>query len=205
MRKASNKQKKRMTHRSNRSRSLGGFSVRRETSDGPAYAGQVSWRVRIPASTTKLTTTVTSGIVAQAVSIQASDILGFNARFQSTFDEYRIVGADVEIIPLAVSSGSMNFWFDEKSTATPTQNEAVERTCVHLPINSSDSRSHRFMRWRARDLLDLQYTAIGTLTVKPVTFKAYTDNTLFGASIIATDVYLVKPVLLFEFRGLQSN
>jgi len=181
-----------------------GFSVRRELSDSPAYQGQVSWRVRLPGAAVKLTTTVTTGVIANALQLTSADIVGFATRFGSTFDEYRTVGADVELIPLAASTGEMNFWFDEKSTAAPTSNEAQERTSVHCAINSAASGSHRTMRWRARDLLDLQYSPIGTLS-QPVTFKSYTDNALFGATIVATDVYIVKVLFLIEFRGLKST
>jgi len=199
-----NRTSKKKSRRSRSAAGRGPFRVKRELSDGSAYRGQQSLRAKIPGASVKLTTTVTTGVVANALQITTADVVGFATRFGSTFDEYRIVGADVDVIPLVASTGEMNFWFDEKSTNVPTANESQERTSVQVPINSSSARSHRVLRWRARDLLDLQYTPIGTLS-QPVTFKSYTDNALWGSSIVATDVFVVKVLFLFEFRGLKST
>jgi len=60
------------------------------------------------------------------------------------------------------------------------------------------------MRWRAKDLLDLQYTAIGTVST-PVTFKTYTDLANYGAPAAVTNLWLLEPDFIMEFRGIKSS
>jgi len=96
-------------------------------------------------------------------------------------------------------------WFDEKSTATPTQNESSERTTIMLANTNANSKSKTVMRWRARDLLDLQYTATSTTSVVPVTFKVYTDASIWGAPGTATPLWITEATLIVEFRGIKSS
>jgi hypothetical protein len=180
------------------------FSVKRELGDGPAYAGQQVARLRLEGTPSLLTTTVTTGVIASAIQLSWSQITGFTTRFGSTFDEYRILGTDVRITPVSASSGVSKMWFDEKTTSAPTANEAKERTSVPLANTSAMSSSRKTMRWRARDLLDLQYTPISTPAV-PVTFKVYTDSATWGAPIAVTNLWLVEPVFTIEFRGIAST
>jgi hypothetical protein len=175
-RKNKNKNKQRRAVQNASPASFGGLTVGRELSDGLAYAGQQFAMHKIPGSNVKLTTTVTTGVVAQTYAVSSDNITGFNTRFSNTYDEYRIVGADFKLIPLGANAGEMNFWFDEKSAAAPTANMAAERICRQATMNSGSPKSTITMKWRARDLLDLQYSPIGT-GVNPVIFKAYTDNT----------------------------
>lgn len=177
--------------------------MRSELSDSPAYAGQVVVKIKLPSSATKLTTTVTTGVVASAIQVSSAQLLGFATRFGSTFDEYRIVGINARVIPLGPNAGIMKCWFDEKSTSAPTANESLEKTAVSVSLNNAHSSS-RLQIWRARDLLDLQFTAIGS-AVTPVTFKQYTDNAFWGSSVAVTDVATVQFDCLVEFRGVKST
>lgn len=161
--------------------------------------------MKLPTAPAIGSTVITTGVMAASFPITASQVLGFAARFASTFDEYRILGADIILRPAGPNSGSSAFWFDEKSPTTPTQNESLERTAVILPNNSANSKSTRMLRWRARDLLDLEYHPIGTTNVQPVTFKLYTDNVAWAAPIVATQLWVVQAVLHVEFRGLKST
>lgn len=178
--------------------------MRAELSDGAAYAGQQLFRATIPGAAFKLTTTVTTGVLANTTQVAQAGITGFATRFASTFDEYRIVGADVEIQPITATSGVLRCWFDEKSTSAPTANEANERTAQSVSLSNAAMPRPHVMRWRARDLLDLEYKAIGT-DATPVSFKVYTDAASWGAPAVATDVVVVRYNLYFEFRGLKST
>jgi len=180
------------------------FVPRTELGDGPAYAGQQHVRLRLEGTPALLTTTITTGVIASATQINIAGLTGFAARFGSTFDEYRILGADVRVTPVSASSGVSKMWFDEKGSSAPTANEAQERTAVPLANTNAMASSRKTMRWRARDLLDLQYAPIGTGGT-PVTFKVYTDLATWGAPIAATNIWLVEPVYIFEFRGLKST
>lgn len=180
------------------------FSTSRELSDSRAYAGQQVWKMKLPGQVVKLTTTVTTGVISQAITITASDALGFATRFGSTFDECRLIGADIQIRPISAASGVCAFWFDEKSASAPTVNEATERIALRIPASNANGKSVSTMRWRARDLLDLQFSAIGS-AANPVFFKIYTDNANWGSPITATDLFTVEPMLFVEFRGLKST
>jgi hypothetical protein len=152
----------------------------------------------------KLSTTVTTGVIASYIYVGKGNITGFASRFGSTFDEYRILGADVKITPLSASVGVTKFWWDEKADASPTANEAQERVSTPLANTNASAASSKIMRWRARDLLDLEYTPIGT-DVKPAFFKVYTDTSTWGAPTTVTDLWLIEPRFIVEFRGLKST
>jgi hypothetical protein len=95
-------------------------------------------------------------------------------------------------------------WFDEKSSTAPTQNESFERSGVTLDNSNANIKSHTSLSWRAKDLLDLNFTAIGT-TVTPVYFKVYTDIAPWGAPAVVTSLWIIEPEIIFEFKGLKST
>jgi hypothetical protein len=181
------------------------FSVKRELSDSTAYSGQQVFRARLTATNSLLSTTITTGVIAQAYTVSAGSITGFTTRFGSTFDEYRILGVKIRIRPLSAATGVSAMWFDEKVTSSPTINEATERTVVLYSNSNASSKTNIDLTWNARDLLDLQYTAIGTTSVVPVTFKIYTDVSNYGAPATVTPVWIVEPVFMVEFRGVKST
>lgn len=195
-----NKRSSRSSKISQKSRNI----IARSLSDGQSYAGQSKFRVTLPGVPQIITTTAATGVNSTAFQIAFGDILGFATRFGSTFDEYRILGANVRVQATAVSTGLTKFFFDEKSTSAPTANESQERVGVLLDNNSSNSKSSTMMRWRARDLLDLQYTAIAS-SVTPCTFKIYTDAVNWAAPVSATNLFIVTIDIMFEFRGLKST
>jgi len=195
-----NKRSSRSSKISQKSRNI----IARSLSDGQSYAGQSKFRVTLPGVPQIITTTAATGVNSTAFQIAFGDILGFATRFGSTFDEYRILGANVRVQATAVSTGLTKFFFDEKTTSAPTANESQERVGVLLDNNSSNSKSSTMMRWRARDLLDLQYTAIAS-SVTPCTFKIYTDAVNWAAPVSATNLFIVTIDIMFEFRGLKST
>jgi len=175
------------------------FRPSRELSDGTAYAGQYKTKIRLPGTPQLLSLVV--GAMASAQPISSAQVTSFAARFGSTFDEYRILGADVKIRPVDQLAGITAFFFDEKSTAAPALIDAQERTSVSL-CNQGFQRSFKTMKWRARDLLDLQYAAIGT-AYTPVTFKAFTNVANYG-SAGSFPVWVIETDLIVEFRGLKA-
>lgn len=173
--------------------------------DSNSYAGQQVARLRLDGVPQLLSTTTGTGVINDVYQVEVNQILAFATRFGNTFDEYRILGADIKVTCTASSTGISKFWFDEKSPNTPTVNESQERTVVALPNNSSNSKACRTFRWRARDLLDLQFSPIGALTVNPVTFKIYTNNANYGSPTTVTSLWVVESVLIVEFRGINSS
>jgi hypothetical protein len=179
-------------------------SISKQLSDSQAYPGQQKVKLTLPGIPIIYSTTVTTGVISAIYPIDKTQILDFALRFGSTFDEYRILGANMKIRALNMASGITSMFFDEKSFAVPSSNDAQERTSRLITNNSSDPKSVTTMRWSARDLLDLQYTAIGTLYL-PVTFKIYTDSTNWGSPVTVTQLFLVACDLIIEFRGLAST
>jgi hypothetical protein len=196
-----NSQKRRRSPRQRGSK----FSVGAQLSDGPAYKGQQKYVCRLPGTPSLLTTTVTTGVISNSANLSTGNISGFATRFGSTFDEYRILGCDVIMRPVAASTGVTVAFFDEKSSSVPTSSDAANRIGLRLcNSNASSNGESTVMKWRARDLVDLQYTAIGT-GVTPCYFKVYTDAATWGAPIAATNLWIVEPMFIVEFRGIKSN
>jgi len=161
-------------------------------------------RLRLEGIPALATTTVTTGVIQATYAVSTAAILGFASRFGNAFDEYRILGAELRITPATASTGVSKTWFDEKATGVPTSNEAQERTNLPLANTNAMSKSQRVMRWRARDLLDLQYTPIGTV-IQPVTWKLYTDAANWAAPVTATTLFIIESVLTIEMRGIKST
>ena len=135
--------------------------------DARSYAGQAVWRMRLPAIPSLLSTTVTTGVIASSYSVSTTNIAGFSSRFGSTFDEYRIVSAKVLIRPVSASTGISVCFFDEKSGSNPTQSESTERVGQRICNSNAAAKAVTQMSWTARDLLDLNFTPIGTSVTTP--------------------------------------
>lgn len=174
--------------------------------DAPSSKGQQRAMLKLLGATQLLTTTVTTGVIAVTYAVApVANIFGWATRFQNSFEEYRLLGVRFYIRPITASTGVTKFWFDEKSTSNPTANEAQERTVVAvLPNTNANVASAKMVSWRARDLLDLEYSAIGAAT-QPVNFKIYTDTASFGAPVVATTLWLIEPEYHIEFRGIAST
>lgn len=159
--------------------------------------------MKVPGTSYILSTTVTSGLIANVNEIGTTDIVNFASRFGSTFSEYIIAGCELELIPLTTANGISNFWFDDAITSIPTLNEALGRVALQVSNNSANSKATTVMRWRARQLSDLTFVPTST-TYTALSFKAFTDNANFGAPTAVTQLWFVKPTLHLVFRGLKS-
>jgi len=177
--------------------------IARTLSDGDSYRGQQKTTLVVPGSPFLLTTTVTTGVISALAAVSTGAITSFAARFGSTFDEYRILGANLRITPVAASTGVSKLWFDEKSNAAASLVDSQERNSLSLANTNAMSKSQHVMRWRARDLLDLEYSPIGTVTT-PVYWKLYTDTANWGAPAAVTPLWLVEVESIIEFRGLKA-
>jgi len=176
----------------------------RRLSDGPSYAGLDKFVVSLPSFIGVVSTTITTGVISDSVGVSPiNQVESFAARFGSTFDEYRTLSARAKIRILAPSTCVTRFFWDEKSASNPTLADSAERVGKTLCNNSANPKSAATMSWRARDLLDLQYVAIGTNFV-PVYFKIYTDAANYGAPVAVTALVQVEIDITVEFRGLKA-
>lgn len=200
------------THGANNGRGANNFRKGRNpqtlltTYQSPSYANQQIVSMRLPGTHAYLTGASSTGLIAFNFSQNLAGITGLS-RFTSTFDEYRILGVDIELICGNPTSGVTAFFWDEHNNGTPSVNDALERECVFLTNNACNSRSVRTLSWRARDLTDLQFDDISATTNTPVWFSIFTDATNFGSgTTVGTDnaQWFVKPYFYIEFRGLQA-
>lgn len=172
--------------------------------EGPAYRGQYRTTFRIPGVPLQVSTGATAAI--QAVygvgNFNIGNIYNWSARFENTFDEYRILGCDMKVTPVTPSTTGLScFWWDEKSSSIPTGPDASARVVTHIQHNNTHNAIT--VSWRARDLLDLQYTA-ASVDVLPCYFKIFTNTTVFGTTAVNSLLFVLTPVFIVELRGLQT-
>lgn len=165
----------------------------------PAFPGQVVKMFKLEATPLNISTTVTTGVIAQVFAVKASNIANFATRFGVLFEEYRIVRAKFTVKNYASTNpGLFVHWVDEKQTTNPTSAEALQKS---LKSFSASSPSPHVITWTSNDPLDLQYIDIGTTATELATYKIYTDNAFFGSSIVATAYACVVPEFWIQFRG----
>jgi len=161
--------------------------------------------MKLPGTHAYLQGIVGSGVIAFNYAMNLAAITGIG-RFTSTYDEYRILGVDIELICGNPTSGVTAFYFSEHNIGTPGVNDALERSTLNLTNNACNEKSCRTMSWRARDLTDLQFDDIAATTNTPVWFSIFTDTTNFGSGQAVGDnaQWFVKPTFYIEFRGLSA-
>lgn len=166
----------------------------------PAFPGQVVQTFHLPI-TPILVTSSAVGLINTLVSLQASSIQNFSARFGNLFEEYRIVAALFRFKCFSQSNpGLLTHWIDEKQAGAPTLTEAQQKSEKEFSASSSE-RSHSIM-WTAHDPLDLQYTDINITNVIPVNYKVYGDAPNFGLAVTTPYGQLCAEVWV-QFRGLN--
>ncbi len=167
-----------------------------------SFPGQPVAKHLVQSFNTILTTTVTTGVIAQALSMDpVTRISNWATRFQSLYLEYRVVKARARVVCFSSNNpGTLLMYWDEKSNAAPNNAQASETSMRR--IAAADVFREHNMSWKARDLLDLQYTATDT-SFNSVYWKVYTDAANNGSSIVATAYATVDFKLTIEFRGFS--
>jgi len=174
-------------------------------SGGRTFKDQPLFTCIVPQEEMTFNTTVTSGVINGAYSVSpqagANPVIQWAARF-GTFQEYRVIAADFEVRCLAPSTGVTLFFLDEKSVSVVAIAGFREISTKAVVNNSAAPQASFMMRWKAKDLADLAFTAIGS-NIVPVTLKLYTDTTDFGAPAVATALWYVRATLKIQFRGFE--
>jgi hypothetical protein len=94
--------------------------------------------------------------------------------------------------------GVLNTWFEEKSAATPTA--AITRQAKAQRISAGGNQGQHMQKFVVHDPLDLEYSALATSKIVGY-FNLYTDNAVYGASVVATDYVEISLEMLIQFRG----
>lgn len=190
--------------RSSQKRSVPGIFPPNRTNE----RGQMQVRLNLPSSLLPLTKTVTTGVYATQTALDpVGTITNWASRFQLQFDEYRVMGIKVEIIPqFAANTGQPGvtaFWLSEISL-TPTFTGAQERSeALWLQNDPRIDGRRRFLKWTPRDLDDQSFNAC-TASTNYAYFNAYTDGTNCFGNLTATAEYIVRFHFDIVLRGIKT-
>jgi hypothetical protein len=169
-------------------------------------SGQVMVRMSLRGLPLKLTSTVTTGVIADSTALNAaSSTLGipsFNTRFSPMFLEYRINSIKLELIPLGIYTGVTYFFINEKSIGTPTYLDAftVEASAVK---NNEQSTRNFTLHWKNQDFSDAQWVVTSANNFSSY-LNTYTDNANLGSPVTATELWIIRPTFDISFRGLAN-
>ncbi len=168
-----------------------------------SYANQPLATHVIPAGSYLLTPT--GGTVASATPVDPTTLInGWATRFQTLYEEYRVVKVKAQVnFFSSTNPGILASYWDEKTPyTTPTVAIVQQRSTFKTSLSSTDRPLN--MTWVPRDLLDLEYTAIGT-AVSPVAICFYTDSANYGSGGGITNFAEVSLFITIQFRGFQSG
>jgi len=146
----------------------------------------------------------TAGVIANSIALSTAQIPNFAARFGSTFVEYRLLGfrLRMRILPATGAAapplGLIAIYLDEKLAAAPTLAATLDHVRLEVAANSTTDKIYE-IDWVANDLLDLEWTPVGT-AYTPVWMKIYQDVANFGGANIST--LAISGAARIQFRGL---
>jgi len=167
-------------------------------------SGTNSVAVRLPIEIFigKLTTTVTTGVIASTTAIQASLNANFAARFGTCFDEYMIQSALFKFdMCSSALPGLLNVWIESNinSGAAPTLTDAKQNKTTTFAAGSNQ-RTHTIF-FNPKNTVTQAWTLCTTTTAPIGYLKVYTNNADFASSIVATDYVVISGVLTVAFRN----
>jgi hypothetical protein len=171
--------------------------------DGQSYRLQQGTTLWLPGAE-QIVGCNAAGNTASSITISKNNITNFNTRIATVFTQYRILGCDIQLIPLSTTAGAMVFFFDEKVTTAPTAADASERIVEVLPHSQYAAKPRTVMKWRAKDIVDLSYLDVSAGATTIVTFKSYTSVAFGTPAATVANMWLVKPILLVEVRGIMA-
>lgn len=148
----------------------------------------------------KYTTTVTTGVIASSVAIQASLMTNFSTRF-AAFDEFRITQVLFKANLCSASNpGTINMWVEPLSNTVPNSTMAGTNSVRRFPAGGNDRTPT--LLYRPADYAYLDWLTIGTTTSPIGWLNVYTDNSTFASSTVATDYMVVSADFTVQFRGM---
>jgi hypothetical protein len=147
-----------------------------------------------------LSTTVTSGQIALTLALaQANFLQSFSTRFAG-YELFRIVQVTAKIRCFSsVNPGILVMWFDEDNSATATNALAVNAMALKFPASSVE-KIHQ-LTYTPHDPAQQTFTTVAAGNPTIGYFKLYTDNTNYGASIVATQYLHLELDCVVQFRG----
>lgn len=165
----------------------------------PLYKGMPTVTHKIAAQTVPLSTLVTSGTVAQNITLSSANITNFTTRFAG-YDEFRIVKAEVIVrCASSTASGIANMWFVEDTSSNPSNTSSLQARAIRF--NWSDVTKPHRITYKPHDPAQQTWTVVNGGNPTIGYFKIYTDNVNYGSPIVVTMVATVEVLYTVQFRG----
>ena len=145
-----------------------------------------------------LTSTVTTGVVAQVVNIAAASIPNFATRF-ACYESFRIVKATATVNSFGSTiPGVYKMWLDEDTSGAPSAAQALQ---TEVKPHSVSSTSRKSLTYTPHDPQQQNFQQVAVGPNAYGYFKLYTDTANFGSPIVATPMFLVEISFTVQFRG----
>lgn len=163
----------------------------------PSYPGQPTLEIWVPGTPEVLSTTVTTGVIAEVTTLSNALLPSFSTRFAAWVD-HRITKYRVKVTNFSSTNpGLLNHWFDEESSNPPSSSNAISAKAKRFGASVVGTKTIEFT---VRDPTQLNYSPLATSTTVGY-YKMYTNNADFGSSIVASQYCLKEVEALCQFRG----
>jgi hypothetical protein len=172
-----------------------------------SYPGQLVQTIQCVATPVIYTTVVTTGLIAQSLTIDGTQINDFVLRFQTAFEYYLITKVVFEIEAIGVSTGVTVFYVEENTSAgVPTSDKAKDATPQLLLTNNSSSPKGRGrVVWKPSRIEQFEWNLTSSGTPDMALLQVYTSAAEYGSPIVATATWIIRPIYFVSFRNLQTN
>lgn len=168
----------------------------------PAFPGQPVGSFKILSNPVKLTTTVTTGVIAQTVTISSANIASFATRFAG-WEEARIIKAVLKVDCFsATNPGRVLVYQDADDSTTPTL--ALAQSHKSLSFSAADVFEPHVLIYDNHQINNLDYDTVSSGITAVGYFKFYTDNAALGSSAVATDYLGYTIEYTVQFRGFST-
>lgn len=174
------------------------------TGDGKSFRGQPMSTLVIKSGPVVLSTTAGTGLVSYVQPIDVvADVPSWASRFESLFQEYRLVKVVSVVTALSNTTGLGHAWYNEVNASPPTFPESTEQGVNRFPLSVNSSKSfHRFV-WKPRTINDMVFSSTAVSFV-PASFKFFTNNANYGSSLTALQVVICEYEYTVQFRGYST-
>jgi hypothetical protein len=168
------------------------------TTTMPVTPGSPITQHVVQGDVTKFTTTVTTGVIAQSLAIDAGDITSFS-RF-ALYDEFRIIKVVFKAYPCSASTpGSACIWVETKDSSTPTNSKSQTNSVVQFSLGGNNRVIK--LSYKPSDFAYNVWTTTATTSFVIGYLNVYTDNATYAAPTTVTDAFVLRAEYTVQFRG----
>lgn len=164
---------------------------------------QKTYSMKVPGVVSKLVDV--AGTLAAVLTVNFNLISSFAADWGSVFDEYRILKVVFEVRAMNPSqTGAALMYWDEDDNASPTSSSAMTHRAVEISnMPSAGVQGVKRMTWRCQNLSEEGWQNTSGAVFSYAYLKIYSDPASFGMTSLNAGVFIVRPVVTIQFRGIQ--